>query len=282
MVGTLIHKIYEEALKGDRSQLDQIIKTNIDEYEKQWREHEGIVHARYTPSNLETLVKVSVEKDLSLFPYKFHKDFVEIGFSLPLTEDGSVLFTGRYDANVSSLDEQTWYVYDLKTTQRLGYMTRERWAMSSQFTGYLYALQRLMPEKNIGGILVNALEINSLPIGEPKKCSVHKVPKSICRLLHVNKEIHILNRGHHEIEAWRNTFLKAVPEFRRLIAKRESKNKWSQATMDRLKVQGTFNGSCGFCSFKEFCSTGRRIDFLKNTTVESTWAPFTVPELEGD
>jgi hypothetical protein len=249
----------EEALdKLDSLYKDFSLKNVPDDDRLSWR-------------NLRDIVKHWMETRKGKLPFMVEAaDRVEIGFACPVDEAGSVILTGRMDLQARGLQDGAAIVVDHKFTGRINPMWVKKWKLDSQMSGYIFAAQTYFPD--VTGAYINAIELSKLPSTEGRKCRVHSVPYSECRLHHLNAQIiGPIQRSPEQIENWRGTFLALAEKYRRML-----KAYPTVQSLAKVRMQGMFSNSCTYCDFQDFCSLGKPLKHLKTMLVHQPWEPYKV------
>jgi hypothetical protein len=220
--------------------------------------------ARFRWDNVKAVMgQWFAEHTLEQMPWLLDEATFETDFAVKLTDD--LDFCGRLDGIVRNKVDGRWYVLEHKTTGRLTSFWTQQWQTSSQLTGYIWA-GAVLKEKPIVGAFVNAIEMAKLPDPEPKKCVTHKVPKQECWQSHTKFEIIVTQRTPQQITAWQANVVR--------LAKRFDALRQRYPTMDHAYAtpqEGTFHGACSYCTFKQFCQTGRRPELVESLLVYRPW-----------
>lgn len=202
----------------------------------------------------------------SFFPFDPIVEGIEQVHKMPLME--GVEFFGLVDLPVRERATGALMVCDHKN--RFGYINdwyTKDFRLKSQFTGYVWVLQRLYDEV-VSGVYVNALAVQKLPNNTTTRCRVHKVPYNQCRLEHVDAKLFVVSRPHYLLESWERLAKKYAQRWLEL------KKMVSGVEMVKyLEDNGTFTGGCTFCEFKKFCASGRSENSVGKFTVEH-WRPW--------
>ena len=152
-------------------------------------------------------------------------------------------------------------VLDHKTTGRVDRYWSGGFSVTSQFTGYTFAIETKynMP---VSDVLINALETSRLPIAD-KKCKVHGVPFIECRKAHMKQEFLQYNRDPWQVEEWKRHAI-ALAEIQRNIVKFVMND---PDKIKRLRQEGLFNDHCKWCEFLEICRAKRTKEAIKGLLV---------------
>ena len=144
----------------------------------------------------------------------------------------------------------------------------------SQLTGYMWAAQQQTGEV-VPGAYLNAIDMKKLPDlrykkdGSPYKCNKHSCPVTECRMLHSEHQLKIVTRSPQAIEDWRREAVGLARRFKAL-----GKAFGDIELIQYAGVQGTFNGGCTFCGFKDWCNAGRRVELIEGMLIHSPWEPW--------
>lgn len=221
--------------------------------------------------NVRDIIKAWLETRHGKLPFRVDSpDRIEIGFACPVDEAGSVILTGRMDLQATSLHDGSAIVIDHKFTGRINPVWTRKWKLDSQMSGYLFAAHTYFPD--VTGCYINAIELSKLPSAENRKCRVHSVAYSECRLHHLNAQIiGPIQRSEEAIENWRRTFLAIADKYRNMLRVYPTLQH-----VAKVRMQGMFSNSCTYCDFQEFCSFGRPIRNIKGMLVHQPWEPYKV------
>lgn len=190
------------------------------------------------------------------------------------------LFTGRLDAVVTATHDGARYVLDHKTTSRLGAGFVDRYRNDSQMSGYPWAVAQTFGEP-VAGILINAIELKKVPDSN-RKCTTHGVPYAECGRFHCQSDTIIYQRSPWQLEEWERNALVLAEQWRTLLGG-VSGIDVTDATqvveaISDTRTTGTFNGSCYWCDFKDFCPAGKPAQYLGSMLEHHPWQPFELPE----
>ena len=263
LAGTAFHKAMEAHFQGETSEV--ALKAFTDNY-SEWGEANVATTDRLHPTNLVRILNHWLETHaVRSLPFQVAHDLVEIGFSFPLTDEGDIVFCGRIDAIATY--EGGHYIVEHKSTGRISADWLDAFHLDSQLSGYIWAAGQHLGEPVVGAFL-NAVEFSKLP-GSAGKCKTHGVPYSECGHLHANAQIAVVTRTEAQLVEWRKTATTLARRFA------EMKAKWpTLAHLHKVRTQGTFNGSCRWCSFKELCKLGRSVEYIHANLIHDPWSPF--------
>lgn len=208
---------------------------------------------------------------LEHLPFWIDPDTVELPFTVPLSPDGSIYYTGRIDALVQPRHGNKWYVLDTKTTGQPGALFERQFPMSPQLSGYCWAMEHQLGRR-INGAWINQIHLDVVP-SSTRTCKVHAKPYADCGLLH---QKHALlgpfTRSPGELRAWHADALvlaRAWQEFVQAYPTSQS--------VGALPQEGKWlHDACKFCQFFEFCQVGRPESQLTTHMVQRVWNPLTI------
>lgn len=194
-------------------------------------------------------------------------DLIEVGFAVPLDEDGEVVFTGRIDAILRDPRSGVLHVVDHKFSGQVSSWWALQFRNESQLTGYLWAASETMGE-GVPAAYVNAMHVARLPSDPKRKCKEHSVAYSECGRLHAKSEfMGPFARSQEQFVEWRKTALSLARKFRTL-------RQYDSFELLRLvRQQGAFNQSCRGCDFLGFCAANREPRLVPSMLMESRWEP---------
>lgn len=262
--GTAVHSVLETYFKTwDAEQAIQ----NLNDYHSYAAEHIPADH-RLSGTNVARIIHQYIETTTpNNLPFLVtNPELVEIGFEVPLIR--GVTFFGRIDLAVMDLQRQWWYVVDHKTTGRMAEEWREQQKYTSQYTGYVWVLSQMVKEPVVGA-MVNGIELSKLPSDPKRKCAVHQAKYSECGQLHARFELLPTMRTPHQINDWLDTAVEGAKRYKHIA--RQVKD---DASLTKLTAQGTMNGSCTFCQFKQWCHAGRDAEQLPYQFIQRPWTPY--------
>jgi len=226
---------------------------------------------------------------LASFNFSVNPKLVEVGFEIPLSDDcvcgwpaqhvgrlgncheyrPAFVMWGRLDAIVQSQHDGAIYVLDHKTTGRLTPYWTEKFRNDSQMSGYVWAAQKTLGMPVVG-VYINAIEFSKLPNDPVRKCREHGVVYAECGIHHMKSELLIYTRSPDQLDEWRRTALTLAKRYRTLLQQVPDLN----AVLTQTRMQGTFTGACGFCSFSKFCQAGRPVHYADAMLVHAPWRPY--------
>jgi hypothetical protein len=205
------------------------------------------------------------------FPYTIFSNYLEMELGVPgsylyplYLDDGQEFeFHAILDMVVQDAGTGNLIVVDHKTTGWLNALWTRQWGRSSQLTGYIWTAKQLLPNHQVLGAVVNAIELPQLPTSD-KKCKTHGVPYAQCGKYHAKSElIGPLVRTPYEIEKWRTSAIGLARKLKGLMGV-------PLTEIHDLPMEGMFNGGCnayGGCEFLKFCKAGRKIELVGSLLV---------------
>ena len=258
--GNAIHAFLESFFQDKH--IDDCLRDYHDFY-FEWAESKPDLPEAYTYRNIEKILKywAFLNKD-RVFP--FDVVHTEKGFRVPLVDD--IDFVGRIDLVVREKLSKMYAPLDHKSTGRMDAPWKAKWGYSSQLTGYMWALEKVYGEQ-CWGAYVNGVNVKNVP-GSPRKCPTHGVAYSQCGVEHTEQIMIATQRTREHLQTWWKTAIKLAWKFMKI--------KEAVKTIEDIKNipdEGTFNDSCRFCEFKEFCHYGRRMDTVDTLMRVEKWEP---------
>lgn len=196
----------------------------------------------------------------------YYPDLIEMPFELPLSDEGDIILTGRMDA-LCTWESGDLIVSDDKTTGSLSDYWAKKWRTDSGQSGYVWAARQL--GYNAIGTVINGVEFKKLPSDPTRKCKDHKVSYSECGARHAKWGFYgPYPRDPGWLEEWRQDAIQLARKFRGLLADAPD-----LSFAQRLSMQGTFNGHCGFCELADTCLSGRSPALMEANLIHSVWDP---------
>jgi hypothetical protein len=196
---------------------------------------------------------------LDQLPFRVRPDLIEVGFRVPLVPGLNLI--GRCDAIVER--DGDLYVLDHKTTGRIDTGWRHQYRLDAQMTTYVFAASATLGQR-VRGIFINGIEFARVPTTD-RTCPKHRLPYAECGAEHATFEVACFDRSDDELSAWQTTTQTLARRYKSLL-----QSVHAVEDVPHLLQQGTYNGSCRFCGFKEFCEHERRAPQL---LVPSRWNP---------
>ena len=155
---------------------------------------------------------------------------------------------------------------DHKSTGKIDGRFINQFTIDSQMTGYLYDAGYLAGTP-VYTCFINAIELSMVPTST-RKCPLHAVPYEECGPTeHVKFQvIGPIERTPNQIAQWKETAIFLAKRYHRLCGE-------SLRTLKEVRQEGTFNGGCGYCEFREFCLTDRNIKQVPLMFHQAVWSP---------
>lgn len=166
-------------------------------------------------------------------------------------------------------DPSVYCVIDSKTTWRIDQAFVRQYLLDSQITGYIWLAAQACkrPAPTIKGF-INALEIALVP-SDAKKCRTHGLPYEECGPEHIRFQVvGPIDRTADQIEQWRTDAVTKALAYRRALHKQSQADAFITTPME-----GTFNSSCRYCEFFEWCCADRPTSQLNTMFTERPWNP---------
>lgn len=202
---------------------------------------------------------------LDQFPFEPIVEDIERVIVVPLGE--GIEFFAKVDAPVKERETGILAPLDHKTTGKITSWWTKQFRLGSQMTGYIWSLGEHYKE-SVTRAYINAIEFGKLP-DSTRKCSTHKVPYTECRKLHANWEILATSRSQEQLVEWKKTALFHARRYQ------EMKERITNiGLISFVRMQGTFNKSCTFCEFADFCASGRQPHMAESLFVIDPWVPW--------
>lgn len=299
--GTATHEVMADYFKGKSAEYC------LQKYELLYHgysEDQGLDHPehpayRLSWTNTDKILKEWFETHpLDGFSFRVNPELVEVGFEVPLSDEcvcghdeplhsrlggqprclfegcscqayrPAFVMWGRLDAIVQSQHDGSIYVLDHKTTGRLTPYWTEKFRMDSQMSGYTWAAQKTLGMPVVG-VYINAIEYSKLP-DSSRKCTNHGVPYSECGPLHMKSELLIYTRSPDQLEEWRLSAIQLARKYRELHRTIPD----LATALTNTRMEGTFTGACGFCTFNKFCQANRPPHYASSMLVHQPWRPY--------
>lgn len=204
---------------------------------------------------------------------------VEVGFAYPLDDTGRAVAFGRFDLIAQTIPDLNWIVVDHKSTGRMDLNWVDSWALDPQVSQYTWgALQHVA---NLRGFFVNGIEFSRLP-GSDRKCRDHGLPYVQCARFHMKAQIiGPIDRAPEALTRWHADALNGTAKYRWYAEHYDPKVVGTTPDLSNIEAEGPFTNACRFCSFKDFCRTGRNVNTLPVMYQQEEWMPFDPREVEG-
>ncbi len=176
-----------------------------------------------------------------------------------LDEEETITLHCVIDALTFNPSVGQWGVLDHKTTGWMNRMQERQWSMSSQFTGYSWAIRKRYGLDYYPQVMINCIEFKDLP-NSSKKCKEHNVPYSECGKYHGKSQlIGPMVKGDAQVENWRRN---AITLSKKYLHLKESVEDISQIGEFDVPMEGIFFNTCsayGGCEFGDWCRMGRPV-----------------------
>jgi len=149
-----------------------------------------------------------------------------------------------------------------------------QFARGSQPSTYIWAVGEQTGEP-VSSMYLNIIDMKKLPDlrykkdGNPYRCNTHACAVTECRHLHSQHQLKIVTRTPQAIKEWKREAIACSNELSMLEEEFNDPER-----IQEVRVQGTTNGSCNFCQFKEFCNMGRQPALIESMLVHSPWEPW--------
>lgn len=178
----------------------------------------------------------------------------------------TIAFAGRLDllGRVRE-DPDVFCPVDHKSTGKIDARMIQQYKLDSQLSGYLWATGQLTerPAHHLVAF-INAIELALLPSAE-RKCPTHGVHYTECGPAHAKFQIiGPIERTAGQIDEWKRTAVKLALTYRRSLT-------WDVDSIHKVDTRGTFNGTCGYCEFREWCLADRPAKQVPKMFVHDGW-----------
>ena len=265
--GQAAHKAVEYVLRGGSAL--GALEIFRDDY-CAWADVQGIdpddaVGSRSTADIIAAYLEDFRVADL---PLRVEPALVEVGFQVPLVEDGRIVFCGRCDLIGQHKSDGGWYVWENKFTTRVhdGYMDAYR--LNSQVFGYVWAAEQTLGVP-VRGAYINAVQLFTPLPGSERKCVKHAVKFTECRSLHVVQQVRAYLPPTEHLAAWHRTAVRLASEYRELCTAFQDVSAIAGAPQ-----QGLFRRACRWCQYKTWCESGRPLWAVDSVFTKEPWEPF--------
>lgn len=270
LAGKAAHAALADWLRGASD--DDCLKVFAEHYEEYARANVPNDDRLSWDNTLAILRRWLETHPLHRAPFAAVADTIEKPLFAWLDEGDGIVFFAMLDSLVSYRDAASYYVREVKTTGRIAGYWREKWRLASQISGQCW-----VAEQNLGvpvaGALVDAIEFSRLPSDEKRKCKEHAVVYAECAPLHARFELIEVGRTREALDTWRLDALHLARKYRDLVTRFPDVEQ-----VHRVRMQGTYNGHCGFCELADWCWSGRRLDLVSGMLQHSPWRPFPLQE----
>lgn len=272
-VGKALHKVLEYYYQG--YSVEGCLLMLKTEY-KAWANQHIFDNKRLSYENIELVFKSWMEKNpQDRLPFRVEDGNAEVAFGVPLNDDGTIVFTGRIDLLAHSRYGNSLFAIDHKTTGQVDARKRKEYSMTSQMTGYLWALQQL--GHDIAGIYINVVHTGIVPTSN-RKCTTHRTLYEECGFLHMSHELlGPYHRSPQELEEWHTDALSLAMEWRQLLDHVDGDISKVRDAMQRGKW---LYQACALCPWSDYCKGGQKDFWLKENTIVDPWRPGVLGEGE--
>lgn len=267
--GSAVHKALEAHFVGDT------LWVCLDILEREyaaWARANVPEGDRLAYDNVREVVKSWIyHHPLERLPYQVMIDvdgtpMAERKFAYPLAP--GIDFVGAIDLVGTRTDGQGVILIDTKTTGRVDQMFLEGFHLSSQMSGYAWALEQMLG-RPITSIYINVVDMRLVPSSPTRKCRDHKTVYAECGYLHMN---HQLAGPYYRSEAllkrWHKNAVRLAKQWKTLL----DNNADETYNIGRVAQSGMFRYQvCNRCEFSNFCRTGRKVD--QSNLVPEVWYP---------
>lgn len=155
---------------------------------------------------------------------------------------------------------------DHKSTGKIDGRFIQQFTLDSQMTGYIYDAAHLSG-KPVSTCFINAIELSLIPTST-RKCPAHGVPYEECGPSeHLKFQvIGPIERTRRQLDEWRETAIFLARRYHKLCSE-------SLASIHEVRQEGTFNGGCGYCEFREWCLADRAANQVPHMFTQARWSP---------
>jgi hypothetical protein len=155
---------------------------------------------------------------------------------------------------------------DHKSCSQLNARFVHQYEMDSQLSGYMWQASQLM-RKPCHTAFINAIEIGVVPSSN-RKCPAHGVEYAECGPEHIKFQIiGPIERTDRQIEEWRAGAIALALKYRQLLTH-------THKSIHKVRMEGTFNGSCAYCEFREWCIADRPSKQVDKMFTQRPWKPW--------
>lgn len=271
MMGKAGHKALEHYYQGvNPADCMQIFQ---DEY-REWADKNIFDNKRLGWPNIERVFQSWMTKNpQDKVPFDLARTQAEIPFEVPLSPEGDIIFTGTIDLLTHSRHGNMLYAIDHKFTSQVDNAKEREHSLTSQMSGYTWALKQLGHE--VTGIYINFVHTGVVPTSA-RKCTTHRTLYEECGFLHMNHKLAgPYSRSDYSLKRWYRNALAIAKKWRTLLDKLDG-------NIDNLKkvpTSGEFvYQACVRCPWNEFCKLDQKTYWLTNNTIVDPWFPGTLAE----
>lgn len=264
-MGSVFHSAVEQHFKGNNR--EKVMEVFNMEYDKIIPVGQVLEEARFAKPNLTKIMERFIAvKPMSVFPF----DVIETERvkGMPLDPAGEFIFWVKRDALVRDQANGAVLPLDHKTTKKITDWWAKKFRLASQLTGYMWftSEEQGVPVQEC---FVNGVELGLLPTST-KKCKAHGVPYSECSAEHAVFQLLRYGRSEEQIDRWKKDALILARRFAVLKSVFEG----HLELLPQVSRNGSFNESCVFCEFKEWCRRGFRQADAEQFVVYDPWEPW--------
>lgn len=236
--------------------------------------------ARLAYDNLATILDEWFATRVGKLPwYVPDERLIEVGFAYPLDAEGRIIGFGRFDLIARDNKDFSLIVIDHKSTGRIDLAWTDSWALDPQVTHYTWGSLQHVPD--VKGFYVNGIEFSKLPSSD-KKCREHGLPYNECARAHMKAQIlGPVKRSPELLLRWQLDALRAAEKFRWYAENYDPNLVGTTPDLSNVEMEGPFTNTCRFCTFKDWCRTGRNENSLPVMFEQDEWHPFDPREFEG-
>lgn len=238
------------------------------EYED-WAKQNIFDNKRLSWQNIENVFKSWMNKyPQNKLPFRVALENVEIAVDVPLNKEGDIIFTGRIDMLAHARYGESMFAVDHKCTGTLDARKKKEYSMTSQMSGYLWALREM--GKDISGIYINAVHVGVVPTSE-RKCKTHKVYYEECGFLHMNHELMgPYHRSDDDLNEWHQDALLLAQEWKSALDYVDG----DITKINDLQQRGKWiYQGCVNCDWYDYCKSGKPNHWINEQTVIDPWKP---------
>lgn len=274
--GTAVHKALEVHFTGGN--MAQVLHA-LDEHYAEWAKANVKDDDRLSFENVREIVKSWIwHHPLVQLPYNVKyangQPMAELPFSYPLVDD--IFFVGAIDLVGTRVDGEGVLLIDTKSTGRVDQMFLDGFHLSSQMSGYAWALEQML-DRPISAIYINVVDMRTVPNSPTRKCREHKVTYNECGYAHMKHQLAgPYYRSAHMLKRWYKNAVRLAKQWKALL----DKNADDVHNIGRVAQSGMFRYQvCNRCEYSNFCRTGRKVDATDQLFTFAPWHPGNTQEL---
>lgn len=263
--GSDIHKALASYFTGHGKKT--VMKVFQDSYEDWSYDPTHFIEERMCYDNVSANLRAWLDRNpWSRLPFDPDPEMVELTVEQPLDENGDLLIVMVLDLLPRAKNEDSYVVADHKTTRAITEWYEKKFVNDSQPTCYIWGARKLLGDDTINRFYANVIALKKLNMTYTK-CTLpaHKGQmRANCWPDHV--EFRVLGpyeRTHEQIRDWHQNAVKIVRKYAYWFDK--FSGPLTQEKVNKLNVEGVFNGSCRFCQFQTWCAAGRPAHTLERT-----------------